>query len=102
MYTRTLRYGKGYSGNSGNRCWIAAIHGTDKQYGLNRTFLDPDKVDREHFNRPRTMVDFTWELDAGLYEASESGERSISPSSFTTRAANSKLLNRRRSGLRPC
>lgn len=77
MYTRKLRYGKGYAGKSGNRCWIARIDGTDKKYGLNRTFLDADKVEREHFSRPRTMVDFTWELDVGLYEASESGERWI-------------------------
>ena len=77
MYTRKLRYGKGYAGKSGNKCWIARINGTDKQYGLDRTFLDPDNVKGEHFNRARTMVDFTWQLDAGLYEASESGERWI-------------------------
>ncbi|MCC6475135.1 MAG: hypothetical protein IT514_15485 [Burkholderiales bacterium] len=75
MYERTLRYGKGYSGKLGNKCWIAAIHGTSNQYGLQRAFIEPDKIEREHFNRPRTMIDCTWSLDVGLYEASEGGER---------------------------
>lgn len=74
-YTKTLRYGKGYSGKSGHRCWIARITGTDTQYELSREFLEPAKVEREHFNSARTMIDFTWELESGIYEASENGER---------------------------
>lgn len=75
MYTRTLRYGKGYSGKMANKCWIAAITGTDTTYGLSRSFIEPTKVEREHFNRARTMIDFTYELEDGLYEFSEGGDR---------------------------
>ena len=75
MVKMTLRYGKGYSGRMGNRCWIAAITGTSTQYGLARHFIDPDSVEREHFNRTRTMIDFTFRIPAGLYERSEGGER---------------------------
>jgi hypothetical protein len=74
-YTKTLRYGKGYTGKSGNKCWIARINGTDRWYGLSRDFLEPAKIEREHFNRPRTMIDMTWELEPGLYEASQDGDR---------------------------
>ena len=74
--TRTLRYGKGYTGKLGNKCWIARITGTDKTYGLLREFLEPSSVEREHFNRPRTMIDFSYELDVnGLYELSAEGDR---------------------------
>lgn len=75
--TKTLRYGKGYSGQKGNKCWIARITGSSKQYGLRREFIEADKVEREHFNRPRTMIDCSYELDDGLYEISEAGERWI-------------------------
>lgn len=75
MYERTLRYGKGYSGKMSKKCWIAAITGSDTQYGLSRSFLEPSSVEREHFNRARTMIDFTWQLNDGLYEFSEGGER---------------------------
>lgn len=74
--TRTLRYGKGYTGKIGNKCWIARITGTDKAYALAREFLEPTSVEREHFNRPRTMIDFTFDLEVnGLYELSAEGER---------------------------
>lgn len=74
--TRTLRYGKGYSGKLGNKCWIAEITGSDNSYGLARTFLDPVKVEREHFNRPRTIIEFSYELAVdGLYELSAEGDR---------------------------
>lgn len=75
MFIRTLRYGKGYAGKMGNKCWIATITGSDKQYGLSRSFLDADSVEREHFNRPRTMINFSYSLDVGLYEQSEGGNR---------------------------
>lgn len=76
--TRTLRYGKGYSGKLGNKCWIAEITGSDNTYGLKRTFLEPTRVEREHFNRPRTIINFSYELAAdGLYELSAEGERWI-------------------------
>lgn len=74
-YTKTLTYGKGYTGKAGNKCWIAKITGTDKQYGLSRSFIEPDSVEREHFNRPRTMITFTYELEHGLYECSSHGDR---------------------------
>jgi hypothetical protein len=74
--TKTLRYGKGYSGKLGNKCWIAEITGTDDKYGLKRVFLEPSTVEREHFNRSRTIVNFSYELGTnGLYELSEGGER---------------------------
>lgn len=73
---RTLRYGKGYSGKLGNKCWAARITGTDSTYGLAREFLEPVSVEREHFNRSRTMINFSYELEVdGLYELCESGER---------------------------
>lgn len=75
MITKTLEYGKGYSGRLGNKCWLAAITGMSENYGLEREFLDPVKVEREHFNRPRTIIHFTFALDVGLYEYSECGER---------------------------
>lgn len=75
MFTRTLRHGKGYSGKMGNKCWIAAIEGSDNTYGLSRSFLDADSVEREHFSRPRTMINFSYSLDVGLYEQSEGGDR---------------------------
>lgn len=76
--TRTLRYGKGYAGKRGTRPYIARILGTDTQYGLRREFLEPVAVEREHFNRARTMVDMTYELEIdGLYELSAEGDRWI-------------------------
>lgn len=74
--TITLRYGKGYTGKLGNRPYIARILGTDTRYGLNREFLDAVKVEREHFNRDRTIVHLSYELEIdGLYEVCEEGER---------------------------
>lgn len=74
--TRTLRYGKGYAGKLGHRCWAARITGTDNRFGLKREFLEPASVKREHFNRSRTIVRFSYELELdGLYELSEEGER---------------------------
>lgn len=74
--TRTLRFGKGYSGKLGNKCWIAEITGSDNTYGLSRTFLDADRVEREHFNRPRTIINFSYALAVDrLYELSAEGDR---------------------------
>lgn len=74
--TRKLRYGKGYTGKAGNKCWVARITGTDNTFGLQRDFLEPTKVEREHFNRARTMIDFSYELEVdSLYELSEDGDR---------------------------
>lgn len=75
MFNRTLKYGKGYTGKLSNKCWVARIAGTDKKYGLAREFIEPDSVEREHFNRPRTIINFSWSLDVGLYEYSEQGDR---------------------------
>lgn len=77
MMAITLEYGKGYAGKMGSKCWVAEISGSDRTgpFGLARTFLDPGKVEKEHFNRARTMVKFTYRLPIGLYEASEGGER---------------------------
>ena len=73
---RTLRYGKGYSGRRANKCWAARITGSDRAYGLAREFLEPVKVEREHFNRPRTVIKFSYELEVDcLYELSEEGDR---------------------------
>lgn len=77
MATKTLRYGRGYAGKMGNKCWIARITGSDKKFGLAREFVEPASVEREHFNRPRTMIDFRYHLDAGLYEYSEGGDRAF-------------------------
>jgi hypothetical protein len=74
--TLTLRYGKGYLGALGNRCWVAEITGSDKTYGLQRTFLKPTSVEREHFHRPRTIINFSYELVVDrLYEISAEGDR---------------------------
>lgn len=74
--TKTLRYGKGYAGKMAHKCWIARITGTDATYTLQREFLEPTKVERERFDRPRTMINFSYELEIdGLYELSEGGER---------------------------
>lgn len=76
--TRTLRYGKGYSGALGNKCWAARITGSDNAYGLRREFLEPIKVERESFTSPRTVIEYTYELEVdGLYELSAGGERWI-------------------------
>ena len=74
MFTRILKYGKGYTGKLSNKCWVASITGTNKN-GLEREFIEPDSVEREHFNRPRTIINFSWSLDVGLYEYSEQGAR---------------------------
>ncbi len=73
--TVTLRYGKGYSGKLGHRPYIARVTGESKQYGLERTFIEASKVEREHFNRPRTMVTLSYDLEPGLYEFSTEGDR---------------------------
>ncbi len=75
MATVTMEYGKGYRGKASNRCWVARILGTDRQYGLRREFIEPTKVEREHFNRPRTKIHFTYDLGPGLYELSQYGDR---------------------------
>lgn len=74
--TKTLRYGKGYAGALSNKCWVAEITGSSSTYGLQRVFLEPTKVEREHFNRPRTLIYFSYELAANrLYELSAEGDR---------------------------
>lgn len=74
--TRTLSWGRGYTGKSGNKCWAARIIGTDATYGMRREFLDADKVERDHFGRERTMIRFSYTLAKdGLYELCENGER---------------------------
>lgn len=76
--TITLRYGKGYRGKLGERCYVARITGTDRRFGLARHFVEPASVQREHFNRGRTIIEFSYELEAeGLYEISEEGDRWI-------------------------
>ena len=77
MFTRTLKYGKGYSGKLGNKCWVASITGSDEQYGLALEFIKPDSVEREHFNRSRTIINYVWLLDVGLYTYSEQGARNF-------------------------
>jgi hypothetical protein len=72
-----VKQGKGYLGKLGRRCWVARILGADPQYGLRREFIEPAHVGREHFNRVRSIVNFTYNLDPGLYEISEAGERRI-------------------------
>jgi hypothetical protein len=74
---KTLVYGKGYMGKLGNRVWVAQITGTHPKFKLEREFLEATSVKRHHFNRPRTLVDITYDLSDGLYEMSESGERSF-------------------------
>jgi hypothetical protein len=75
---RTLRYGQGYTGKLGARCYAARITGTDSRYGLARQFVEPTNVEREHYRRARTMVECTYALVAdGLYELSAEGERWI-------------------------
>lgn len=74
--TRTLRYGKGYAGKLGTKCWVSRITGTDQAYSLAREFLEPTRVEREHFNRARTMIEFSYTLEVdGLYELSAEGDR---------------------------
>lgn len=70
-----LDYGRGYSGKMGNKCWVARIDGTDETYELDRDFLDPESVEKDHFNRYRTMVHFHYNLPVGIYEESEGGSR---------------------------
>lgn len=76
MLTKQLTWGKGYSGKTGNKCWVAQIDGKDNKFGLSRSFVEADTVEREHFNRSRTTITFTYELPVGLYEISQHGERS--------------------------
>jgi len=73
--SRTLRWGKGYTGRLGKRCWVARITGTDPEYGLSREFVEPSKVEREHFTRARTIINFTYDLSVGLYELCAESER---------------------------
>lgn len=73
----TLSYGKNYSGKAGNKCWMARINGTSDKFGLDREFLEADKVERDSFTKSRTMIHFTYDIEAGLYEVSENGEREI-------------------------
>jgi len=82
--TKKLRWGKGYSGKLGNKAWIARITGvevdvlsTGKVMPLTREFVDATRVEREHFNRARTVIEFTYDLEPGLYEQSAEGERSL-------------------------
>lgn len=78
MYTETLSYGVGgYRGAAANKCWIAAILGSDEKFGMRREFIEAVKIEREHYNRPRTMITHTYELPVGLYESSSHGEREI-------------------------
>jgi hypothetical protein len=71
----TLRYGMGYSGLRGMRCWVARLTGMSRQYGMARDFIEAAAVKREHYNRARTMMDFGFDLVPGLYEVSEYGDR---------------------------
>jgi hypothetical protein len=74
--TCVLDYGRGYSGKFGNKCWAARISGSNPKYKLEREFLEPELVEKAHFNRYRTMIHFTYRLEVdGLYELSEGGSR---------------------------
>ncbi len=73
--SRALQWGKGYAGKLGKRCWVARISGTDPQYGLARDFLAAETVEREHFTRARTIINFTYALPVGLYEMCAKSER---------------------------
>jgi hypothetical protein len=70
-----LSWGRGYSGKMGNKCWVAKIKGIDEEYKFDRTFLDADRVEKEHFGRQRTIINFYYNLEDGLYEQSEKGEK---------------------------
>jgi hypothetical protein len=74
--TCTLDYGRGYTGKLGNKCWAARICGSNPTYKLEREFLEPELVEKDHFNRHRTIIHFTYRLKVdGLYELSEGGNR---------------------------
>ena len=74
--TRTLTYGQGYTGKTGNKCWAARILGSSPDTGLAREFLRPVKVEKDQYNRPRTLVHLSYTLmQHELYQLCEDGER---------------------------
>lgn len=74
-YPITLTQGIGYSGAQGERAYVARIGGSDQRYGLAREFVEPARVERDHFGRPRYIRTYHYELTPGLYELSSRGER---------------------------
>ena len=74
-FTRTLDYGRGYTGKMGNKPYVANIVGSSERYGLERKFIEPNKVIKDKFNSSRTMIHFTYTLPVGLYEMAEGGEK---------------------------
>lgn len=71
----SLNEGIGYSGKSSIRAWVAEIVGTSDRYSLSRDFLDADDIERDHFGRSRYIRTYHFELEPGLYETFERGER---------------------------
>jgi len=72
----TLTQGIGYAGKTAGKAYIARITGIDEKYGLAREFLDAAKVERDHYNRPRYLRTYTYEITReGVYEIQESSER---------------------------
>ena len=74
--TLQLKYGKGYAGKYGNKCWVASITGTSETKRLERDFLEADKAEQRALQS--TPHDGHPDLEPaleGLYERSEAGDR---------------------------
>lgn len=74
MFTKTLQFGKGYTGAHGKMASISKVLGEDST-GFIKEKLEADSAEKEHFNRAKTTVTLTWYLPSGLYQASERGEK---------------------------
>jgi len=73
--TVSAEQGIGYRGRKGERAYVARITGSDAYYGLERTFIDADRVERDHWGRARYIRTYYWDLEPGLYERAAGGER---------------------------
>ncbi len=78
-YTTTIHMSKGYLGKEAaySKGYIARITGSDSAGGLRREFLQGKPDSSETLRQGRCKWNDAYELEPGLYELSEGGERHL-------------------------
>ena len=76
-YTTTIHKSKGYAGKeaSYSKGYIARINGIDSTYGLSREFLTGKPDSDDQFRKSKCNWNDVYELEPGLYELSEGGNK---------------------------
>lgn len=76
-YTTTIHMSKGYSGKEAaySKGYVARITDLDSRYGFARTFIEGKILGSDYYRKSKCSWEVEYELEPGLYELSEGGER---------------------------